>query len=230
MPSMFDSRKFKAATLAAAVILVVIAGGLVLAILGKATYSEWLDLVKYALGSIAVVTGVFVAAVGYEDGQAKSVGQTIAAGGDVTVGKVTPPSRADTPITMKVESIKPNAGFVEKRVLSGLTSVILVSGIMFMCCAPIVVQGCTQKQANTVQDVANAALSFTQIACIFASDLENVPAIKSACGIADRVDPRQMDVLIQSLVAQRKAASKAGVHWSLGLDAGASAAVEAGAP
>jgi SNF family Na+-dependent transporter len=72
-PSMFDSRKFKAAVLAVVLIGVLVVGMVVLVAMGKATVDQLTSTWQTAIGSLAVIISVLIGAIAHEDGKAKSV-------------------------------------------------------------------------------------------------------------------------------------------------------------
>lgn len=72
-PSMFDSRKFKAAVLAVVLIGVLVVGMVVLVAMGKATVDQLTATWQTAIGSLAVIISVLIGAIAHEDGKAKSV-------------------------------------------------------------------------------------------------------------------------------------------------------------
>lgn len=91
--SLFESRKFKVLIIAAALIVVPIVIVGIALVLGKATYDQFVEISKWAIGSVGGVAGVFIAAVGYEDGKAKGAVQPITNSGDnVTITSIPPPS------------------------------------------------------------------------------------------------------------------------------------------
>lgn len=87
---MMASRKFRAVLLAVALFGVLLVGHFVLVVTGKETVAELTEASKWAMGAMGGLIATLVAAIGYEDGQAKSVGKTISAGGDVSVVQAPP--------------------------------------------------------------------------------------------------------------------------------------------
>ena len=92
---MLASRKFRAVLLAVGLFGLLLLGHFVLVVTGKETVAELTEASKWAFGAMSGLISVFVAAIGYEDGQAKSVGKTVSAGGDVTFNQQVAPTQGD---------------------------------------------------------------------------------------------------------------------------------------
>ncbi len=82
---MMQSRKFKAVILAVVLFGLLLVAHFVLVLAGKEPASALVEASQWAVGAMGGVIAIFVGATAYEDGQAKSTGRTISAGGDVSV-------------------------------------------------------------------------------------------------------------------------------------------------
>ena len=85
---------------------------------------------------------------------------------------------------------------------------------VLVACIAMTLSGCTPGAQAEAKTIVSEVLSVSAIACIFASQLTDSPAVMQACAIDSRFAP-----LVQQLIAQREGAKKAGVTWSA--DAGA---------
>lgn len=85
-------------------------------------------------------------------------------------------------------------------------SLLLLAAVAALSCT-----GSRPVSPETTRD----ALTLTEIACIFASNLLDAPALASYC----RIDPR-LAPIIADLIGQREGARRAGVRWPSDADAG----------
>lgn len=100
--------------------------------------------------------------------------------------------------------------------------------VVFVFCGALLVASAQPAcSADQNRRIIDAGLSVAQIACVFASDLTDAPALAQACGV---IRSPEFDAILRRLIAQREGARKAGVRWvPLELDGGVLVLVEAGA-
>jgi hypothetical protein len=109
MGSLFESRKFKVLMIAAALMGVPIVVVGVALITGHATYEQFVESSKWAVGSVSAVASAFMLAVGYEDGKAKGAVQPINNSGDnVQITTMKPPNDPSGGGPTTMVSIPPN--------------------------------------------------------------------------------------------------------------------------
>lgn len=96
--------------------------------------------------------------------------------------------------------------------------------VAFACIGTIFVCGLIVPTTTGCKEslpYVRAALSATEIACIFTSPLTNAQAVTDVCKIEKTVAPVLLPE-IERMIATREAAAKAGVTWySIKVDAGA---------
>lgn len=158
MNSLFESRKFKVLMIASALMGVPIIVVGVALITGHATYEQFVESSKWAVGSVSAVASAFMLAVGYEDGKAKGAVQPINNSGDnVQITTMKPPSGGDIGPTI-LTSIPPTPG-----VPAGLGSFAPVSRLAVLPLALLVVfvgacAGSWQSKAVDVTKLTTCAL------------------------------------------------------------------------
>ena len=121
--------------------------------------------------------------------------------------KSAPPSAASIPVVTSDS---------EPPTLKRVVPVVARRGAGLVACVALLVAAprCSTFSAQDAKTVVQDALSVSAIACVFASSLTDSKAVAQACQIDQTLAP-----LIQQLIAQREAAKKQGVTWSV--DAGA---------
>jgi len=203
---LIDSRKFKAMILAVVLIgIPIVCMGAALAV-GRCTFDQFVELTKWAFGSLAALVAVFMGAVAHEDAAAKS-NAPITAAGNVTVTNTTPPPGGGSggPPAVTVEKTLPPP----PRVPFGSGSLAPVSRLRPIAAVlttasflAVVALGCT----GVFKQDARTALDVEQAACVIANATLDDPAVRMICRITDALEPEFRKLL----AAGRKVAATKG--------------------